>query len=369
MGWAWAGPFCFVAGIGFDVVIGTLDTPLALRLLAPVIILLGVLTVARSGSAFHRGRVRDARWKLWIAWTITAALVLAHLWLTTWTSREDGFWAALATAACLTTAATIGLQTVLAHRPRLPVALAAQAALLGGVTLLLLGLTFLTDETPFISPVMLGAVVLVLCGLASLLGGVVALLFGVALPGIRTLVGIATVLLGATFLLAGVAKLAYEATLEGIPPLLIGVATLLAGIAILLYGTARSHRVAFLLGGTAGPLGAVASLVIGVTAMLDGRVSWGVANALIGVALLLLTAMHLTGRRTLGGIAILVSGVAFLLFGVTTLIEGGDTPFGVANVLLGLAVLIERVLLRGRPSRALAYLRAPVPLDNDDHRD
>lgn len=358
-GWVLIGLFSAVAGLGFETVVGALDTPQALRLLAPATVLLGVLITARAGGPFHRERLRDARWKLWLGWTATVALVVTYLWLTTGASLEDGFWPTFLTTTCLTVAATVSLQTVLRPRPPLSITLLALAVLLGGVAALLFGVTFMLSEGGWPA-----GVTCLLFGVAGLLLGVTFLLgeswlFGVAL----LLFGVGCLLFGVTFLLGGGGwKLGGAALLGGVALLGFGVLSLLLG------GIWLFTRELLLIG--------VALLLLGVTYLPGGVSGWlhNVAT-LVNVAVMLFARPFRLGDGSWrSGVAFLLLGVAVLPFGVSLLLGEGSRQFGVALLLLGVAVLLGGITFLlgdggGTPARwigrGLDYMRSPVRHEDD----
>ncbi|WP_454857557.1 hypothetical protein [Promicromonospora soli] len=347
-----AGLFLYLAGVATDAVAVELGSSIVLRLLAPVLVVLGVAIVARAGGPFHRGRIREARWKLWTAWLATAVLLGAYLTLTVRASQADGFWITFLTAACLTTAATIALHTTLTTRPGLDRILMSLATPLVGVATLLLSVAELTSGQW-------------LYGIAGLLAGVMFLLLGVAALTYGTL------LLCGACLSGGVALLLYGAVAftHGTP--LLGAALLVSSVAVLLLGVVfltgrtRLFGVALLLAG-------VAFLLVGADPLTNGHLVIGVAGLLSGVATLLIVvavvrygAAAETDGRLLFSAGILLTGVATLLTGVDALLLG-KLLLGVAGLVLGIASLTIVRRLRGRPCRVLAHLRAPAPPVDDD---
>jgi hypothetical protein len=361
-GGVWAGLLMFVSGLGFETVVATLATPLVLRLLGPVVILLGVLTVARSGAPFHRDRVRESRWKLWLSWGAAAALLLTYLWqLTTWHAesyelavRETGLWPGLATVVCLTTATTIALQTVLRPRPSLPRSLASLGLLLVGLA----GVSAGVDGFAYGMPT--AGALLLLLGFSGLLAGM-----GVLTNGI-TLLRIAALLCGVLGVWIGMGTLPYELPVA-IMFLLFGASGLLCGVSLLTDGHRLLPGVASLLVGVAISLGSVGSLV-------EGDLRFGLPLLLLGVAASLVGVKALTQRIRRPGVTVFLLASAVSLLGVSLLIERvtllsiAFLLFGPALLLLDVAEMPNKSRLRTNLDRVLAYLRAPAPSD-DDRRD
>lgn len=344
------GLFLYLAGLVTQTVAAELGSSIFLRPLAPVMVLLGVAIVARAGGPFHRSRIREARWKLWAAWFATAVLLGAYLTLTARASQADGFWITFLTAACLTTAATIALQTTLTSQPGLSATLASLATQLLAVAFLLLGATALTDGRW-------------LEGLRYLLVGGALLVFGVALFTMRPLLLAIGGLLAASMpLVDGVAALADGDLLFGVPFLMYGIGGLLLSVAFLI-GRFRPLGAALLVVGVGTGLGGVvilafgdplygaAALVLGVTATLGGGVLLG------GAA---------TTMSPLPGIGFILVSSAFLLLGVGML-RDGRLLFSIGALLFAGAFLLGGFMrltghhLRDRLVRVLGYARAPAP--------
>jgi hypothetical protein len=346
------GLFLYLAGLATEAVVGELGSSIFLRLLAPVMVLLGVAIVARAGGPFHRSRIREARWKLWTAWFATAVLLAAYLMLMARASQADGFWITFLTAACLTAAATIALQTTLTSHPDFADILTSLGGQLLAVAFLLLGVAALADGLWF------DGVRYVLFGGAFLLLGVAALTDG------RPLIAVGSLLAVASFMPFDVGVLAQGDMLFTVPLLMLSIGIVLISVAI------GIRRIRLL--GAAIMVPGVGTVLLSVAFLSTGYLLYSAAALLSGVTMTLLGGVYLHGGvattyvRLFHGIGFTSFGSGFLLIGVAMLL-GQDLLLGIGTLVFGGAFLLLGVTrltghhLRDRLVRVLAHARAPAP--------
>jgi hypothetical protein len=310
----------FFSVVGVGVVVNLLSSAIEeyrWAWLPPTVFALAALTVLPRTGLLRREPHVGARWTRGLAVIALLVYLAVAIWgaTTAWPLAVM-----ILSTGCLWATCVLVTWPALRSDNDLASVASAVALLLLGVTLLLIGLAALREET--------------LNGVALLVLGTGTVLYGVSgLRGGNSLASRALLVIGAGLVLLGVAVLRGGNTLGSVAVFV------LAG-GVLLYGVAMG-REGQGLAGVALLLGGVGALLVGVTVVrVDPLVGAGLLVQ--GVGLMLFGVAFVRGSLALVRSGIMVVGVGTVGFGIAEL-RLGNSLAGVASLICGSALLLAGI--------------------------